>query len=584
MHLLPVITAVALIYTPLASAVPSSSNPQFPAALLTESNSAALPTQEWHSPRLWTRLRNSIIETIWRVPSQQRHPSRIKSPASSRKAPASIRARYGDDVVLRFTIQSQSDIQALVEASNILFLDIWASTDEWVDIRLAKDVVPSLLGLLPSSLKAASVPVIHDLAQAVYESYPQPSSSTPNPHRAFSPSIRLSSEAQNIFFQDYQPLSVMTPWMRLLASMFSTHVSLISLGTSYEGRDITAFRIGTHPMNPDNPFGQRKTIIITGGSHAREWISVSTVNYVAYSLITGYGKSKAITKLIEEFDWVLVPTMNPDGYVYTWETDRLWRKNRQENNLQFCPGVDLDRTWGFEWDGTDSRSNPCSEDFAGDGPFGGTEAQRISQWARNQTMNNNVTFIGFLDLHSYSQQILYPYSYSCNNIPPTLENLEELAIGISRAIRRTDNEHYDVSSACQGSVNSGKKKQGPALKRMESAGGSALDWFYHDLHVRYAYQLKLRDKGSYGFLLPRSNIIPTGKEVYNAVLEFGKFLLGKEAPSVDWDAEFQVSDPSRPISPDNEYHDRDVEHEALQQLDDEDGEADSHWVLRTQRS
>ncbi|KAI1972255.1 putative metallocarboxypeptidase ecm14 [Ophidiomyces ophidiicola] len=543
MHVLSLITAASLISAPLVVAVPSSGVHEFQSPF-DASHSPPPSSLDPSPPRVWTKLRDSIIETIWRVPNSRRRPSGSKSPVLWPEVPSSIRARYGDDIVLRFTIRSESDVNALLEASNTLFLDVWASTNEWVDIRLAKDVVPSLLGLLPASLKSAHVPVLHDLAQAIYESYPQ-TSTIRDQTRAFSPSIQPDSENQNIFFQDYQPLSVILPWMRLLASMFSSHVRLISLGTSVEGRELMAFRIGAHPSDPSRPVKPRKTIIVTGGTHAREWIGVSTVNYLAYSLITGYGKSKPITTLIEQFDWVLIPTINPDGYVYTWETDRLWRKNRQENDLAFCPGIDLDRTWGFEWNGNDSRSNPCSEDFAGNEPFGGLESKKIAQWALNETTGGNSTLVGFLDLHSYSQQILYPYSYSCAVSPPTLENLQELGLGIAKAIRQTDSQHYDVSPACEGQVEIGhsqkKEKKGATLKRMESAGGSALDWFYHELHVRYTYQIKLRDKGSYGFLLPREEIIPTGKEVYNAALVFGKFLLGKEADTMDWDAEFQFS-------------------------------------------
>ena len=92
-------------------------------------------------PGLWVRLRDYIIEAIWGVPGRYdksatgRKQLTYKSPASS------SRTRYGDDVVLRFFIRSASEASALAEASAILFLDVWTSTGEWVDIRLAKDVV-----------------------------------------------------------------------------------------------------------------------------------------------------------------------------------------------------------------------------------------------------------------------------------------------------------------------------------------------------------------------------------------------------------------------------------------------------------
>lgn len=378
-----------------------------------------------------------------------------------------------------------------------------------------------------------------DLAQRIYQTYPSITFSerelrdTRDQDALFTPRLRAARDSvDNIFFQDYQPLSVIVPWMKLMASMFTTHVQLINIGISYEGRDIPALRIGVHPTNDQEDTGKRPTILIVGGSHAREWISVSSVTYIAWSLITSYGKSPSITKLLQEFDWVFVPTLNPDGYVFTWENDRLWRKNRQQTSLRFCRGLDLDRAFDFEWDGTSYQSNPCSESYPGDEPFQAVESHRLAVWTKNETENNNVKFVGFLDLHSYSQQVLYPYSYSCKASPPSQENLEELGMGLAKAIRLSSGEYYDVQSACEGAVPFASKtpaqKKSDVKTRTETGGGSAIDWFYHEMGVRYSYQIKLRDTGSYGFLLPSENIIPTGEEAFNALKYFGDFLLGNK--------------------------------------------------------
>jgi extracellular matrix protein 14 len=472
------------------------------------------PPQPKTRAPLW-ELSHRLIESVFGAPTDGKGRG-IKKVDAGQRVPPHLTTRYGDQVVLRFNISTNEKAQSLADAADILMLDVWEFSHEWVDIRLSTDIIGPLLGLLPESLQQSHRPLMKsdDLTRAIHENYQ---------------SSQRSQSESDIFFSDYQPLGAIDAWMRLFASIFRTHVRTITIGTSYEGRKIPGLRVGVHPTNSEKPNPKRKTILVFGGLHAREWVSTSTVNYVAHSLITGYGKDQSITQLLEAFDFVFIPTLNPDGYVYTWETDRLWRKNRQPTPLRFCQGVDLDRSFSFHFDDSSTASsNPCSESYPGSAAFSAAETKALADWALNETLHHNVDFVGLLDLHSYSQEILYPYAYSCDESPPGLENLEELAFGLEKAIRLSRGSGYEVLPACEGNVAARSKSKGAKQQRlwprMEASGGSALDWFYHEMRVRFAYQIKLRDRGTYGFLLPKEQIVPTGKEMLDALLYFGGFL------------------------------------------------------------
>ena len=69
-------------------------------------------------------------------------------------------------------------------------------------------------------------------------------------------------------------------------------------------------------------------------------------------LVEGYDKHPGY---LDDFNWYILPVANPDGYVHTFATNRLWRKNRrpQGKNKEGhnCTGVDLNRNWGYHWGG-----------------------------------------------------------------------------------------------------------------------------------------------------------------------------------------------------------------------------------------
>lgn len=111
--------------------------------------------------------------------------------------------------------------------------------------------------------------------------------------------------------------------------------------------------------------------------------------------------------------------VNPDGYEYTHRADRLWRKNRSGSGR--CPGVDLNRNYGFKWGGKGTSNRQCSEIYAGAHAF--SEPETIAQ--KRFFEQTNEKFQAFLTFHSYGQYILYPWGYDVV-LPPDHQDLDRV--------------------------------------------------------------------------------------------------------------------------------------------------------------
>jgi Zinc carboxypeptidase/Carboxypeptidase activation peptide len=141
-------------------------------------------------------------------------------------------------------------------------------------------------------------------------------------------------------FEQYLEFGEMLTFTRQLAEDYPNLVKRDVIGYSIEGREIFGMRVSSGA-----DFGKKPIIFIDSGVHAREWVGPQSTLYLLNQLVTNESVSR---ELLDKVDWVFVPNVNPDGYVHSFNEDRLWRKNRRFVN-ESCTGIDLNRNFGYVW-------------------------------------------------------------------------------------------------------------------------------------------------------------------------------------------------------------------------------------------
>jgi len=267
-------------------------------------------------------------------------------------------------------------------------------------------------------------------------------------------------------------------------------VSTVVLGTTLENRTIRGVRISSAP--PGAP-----AILFNACQHAREWIGPMTVMYIANKLVDNASTDPAIANMLSHFEVFIIPVVNADGYQFTWDVNRLWRKNRRDNG-DGTFGVDLNRNWEFAWGGSGSSGDPSSDTYRGPFPFSEPETQILRDF---YIAHPNI--LASIDFHSYSQLILSPWGWTLG-LAPDAALFQSMGNGMRSAILSASGTSYTA---------------GPIGPTLYLAAGNAVDWAY-GARDALAYTIELRDTGTFGFILPPDQIIPTGQENFAAVSSF----------------------------------------------------------------
>jgi Zinc carboxypeptidase len=183
-------------------------------------------------------------------------------------------------------------------------------------------------------------------------------------------------------------------------------VKLEVLGETGQGREIIAVKL-TQGAN-EVPDGQRPAVLYSSTQHAREWISTEVNRRLMNHFITQWrANNRPVRKLLQKTELWFILVANPDGYQYTFDHERLWRKNLRDNNgdneTQVGDGVDPNRNfpnhWG--WDEEGSSSVQSSDTYRGPAPLSEPETQAMVG------LLDRIGFAFQVNWHSNGQWLLY---------------------------------------------------------------------------------------------------------------------------------------------------------------------------------
>jgi carboxypeptidase T len=207
--------------------------------------------------------------------------------------------------------------------------------------------------------------------------------------------------------------------------------SWIDVGDSWEktaglgGHDMMVLVLTNAAISGDKP-----KFFATAAIHAREYTGAPLCLHFAKYLIDNYGIDADATWILDYQEIHLMFHTNPDGRKQA-EAGLSWRKNTDQNYCGVTSnnrGADLNRNFDFEWGCcNESSGNECDENYRGPYAASEPETQAVQAYMRaifsdqrgagsNDAAPNDTSGI-FIDFHSYSESVIWPWGYTSSLAP-----------------------------------------------------------------------------------------------------------------------------------------------------------------------
>ncbi|KAJ2943039.1 hypothetical protein O0L34_g15232 [Tuta absoluta] len=306
-------------------------------------------------------------------------------------------------------------------------------------------------------------------------------------------SSRTSREA--IPFDNYPRYAEVNEYLERIAAQYPDIVTLVNMGPSYEGRDIKYLKISTTNFtDTSKPIYFMDALI-----HAREWVTAPVALYSIHRLVEDLRAEDQ--DLLEGTDWIIMPMVNPDGYEWSHDQERMWRRTRRVDPTvnTTCVGVDANRNFDVAFNTVGVSANPCEQTYPGSAPFSEPE----TRYVRDILFEHLDRIQLYVNIHSHGNWVLFGFG---NRTMP--------ANGVAL---------HHVGAILGSTIDAVKLPQAPFYRVGNSANllypssGSAQD-YAQDIGVPFSYTLELPGLG-YAFQVPPSYIAKINEETWRGIAQ-----------------------------------------------------------------
>lgn len=242
-----------------------------------------------------------------------------------------------------------------------------------------------------------------------------------------------------------------------LGALAAAHPSLVTRTTlpnaTHEGRRVSSVRVTNGGTTP---------VLFIGGAHAREWVPPDALLTLLQRLLDAYENATDLAipaftdtapnpdvpyaaasiaaadvkRIVEGVELHVIACINPDGRAFSQSgpLNAMWRKNRRPPPPgSTCRGVDPNRNSDVAWDyetyysasgaaNNSASTNPCDPQvYVGPSAVSEPEVRNVAAVMREQ----GIAY--FVDVHSFSRKLLYPWGMDGNQTRDPSQNLENPA-------------------------------------------------------------------------------------------------------------------------------------------------------------